>query len=146
MFLLWLRQLPRCGDQTPASVPLPTEGTSSPINTPVFPPSSFVLPSFAWVYIFFSAGQVLLSALSWCSACTSMSEGVSWCFHGERFTPHPPIPPPSCSPPYKFFLNVYYGPETVLAFGETNRHTNNNHNNIYMCIYLIVSFFKVETV
>ena len=31
-----------------------------------FPPSSFILPSFAWVYIFFSAGQVLLSALSWC--------------------------------------------------------------------------------
>ena len=31
-----------------------------------FPPSSFILPSFGWVYIFFSAGQVLLSALSWC--------------------------------------------------------------------------------
>ena len=27
-------------------------------------------------YIFFSAGQVLLSALSWCSECTSVSEGV----------------------------------------------------------------------
>ena len=31
---------------------------------------------FAWVYIFFSSGQVLLSALSWCSACPSVSEGV----------------------------------------------------------------------
>ena len=41
-----------------------------------FPPSSFVIPSFAWFYIFFSIGQVLLSALSWCSACTSVSEGV----------------------------------------------------------------------
>ena len=40
------------------------------------PPSSLILPSFAWFYIFFSTGQVLLSALSWCSACTSMSEGV----------------------------------------------------------------------
>ena len=29
-----------------------------------------------WFYIFFSAGQVLLSALSWCSACISMSEFV----------------------------------------------------------------------
>ena len=67
---------PRCGDQTPASVPPPTKGRSSPTNTPVFPPSSFVLPSFAWVYIFFSIGQVLLSALSWCSVCTSVSEGV----------------------------------------------------------------------
>ena len=41
-----------------------------------FPPSSFILPSFAWVYIFFSAGQVLLSTLSRCSACSSVSEGV----------------------------------------------------------------------
>ena len=30
-----------------------------------FPPSSFILPSFAWFYIFFSTGQELLSALSW---------------------------------------------------------------------------------
>ena len=51
-------------------------GWSSPTNTPVFPPSSFILPSFVWFYIFFSAGQVLLSTLSWCSACTSVSEGV----------------------------------------------------------------------
>ena len=76
MFLLWLRQLPQCGDLTPASVPPPTEGRSSPTNTLVFPPGSFVLPSFVWFYIFFSTGQVLLSTLSWCSAFTSVSEGV----------------------------------------------------------------------
>ena len=76
MSLLWLRQLPQYGDRTPTSVPPPSEGRSSPINTPVFPPSSFVLPSFVWVYIFFSSGQVLLSTLSWCSACASVSEGV----------------------------------------------------------------------
>ena len=39
-------------------------------------PQLLVLPSFAWLYIFFSAGQVLLSALSWCSACAFVSEGV----------------------------------------------------------------------
>ena len=66
----------RCGDQTPASVPPPSEGRASPPNTPISPPSSFVLPSFVWVSIFFSTGQVLLSALSWCSACTSASEGA----------------------------------------------------------------------
>ena len=76
MFLLWLRQLPGCGDQTPASVPPPTKGRSSPTNTPVFPPTSFLLPSFVWFYIFFSSGQALLSAVSCCSACTSVSEGV----------------------------------------------------------------------
>jgi len=53
-----------------------TEGRSIPSNTPVFPPTSSILPSFAWLYIFFPTGQVLLSALSWYSACTSLSEGV----------------------------------------------------------------------
>ena len=76
MFLLWLRQSPWCVDWTRASVPPPAEGRSCPSNTPVFPFSSFTLLSFEWFYIFFSAGQVLLSALSWCSACTSVSEGV----------------------------------------------------------------------
>ena len=38
--------------------------------------SSFVLLSFAWFFVFFSAGQVLLSALSWCSASTSVPEDV----------------------------------------------------------------------
>ena len=76
MFLLWLRQLSWLGYQTPASVPPSTEGRSNPTNPPVFPLSSFVLPSFAWVYIFFSTGQVLLPALSWCSACISVSEGI----------------------------------------------------------------------
>ena len=60
----------------PASVPRPTKGRSSPTNTPVFPPSFFVLLSFVWFCIFFSSGQVLLSTLSWCSAYTSVSEGI----------------------------------------------------------------------
>ena len=68
--------MPHCGDRTLASVPRPTEGRSSPSNTPVFPPSSFILLSFVWFYIFFSTDQVLLSTLSWCSACISVSEGV----------------------------------------------------------------------
>ena len=66
----------RYGDQTPASVPSPAEGRSSPPKTPVFPPSSFLLLSFAWFCMFFSTGRVILSALSWCSACTSVSEDV----------------------------------------------------------------------
>ena len=97
MFLLWLRQLPWCGDWTPASVAPPAKDRSSPTNTPVYPPSSFILPSFAWVYMFFSAGRVLLSALSWCSACTSVSEGVFLMYPWEGCTPHLPTLPPSCS-------------------------------------------------
>ena len=68
---------PDVGIRPPASVPPPAEGRSIPTNAPVFRPLSFyILPSFAWFYIFFFTGQVLLSALSWCSACTSVSEGV----------------------------------------------------------------------
>ena len=44
--------------------------------TLLFPPSSFILLSFVWFYVFFCGGQVLLSALSWCSASTSVSEDV----------------------------------------------------------------------
>ena len=67
-------------------------------NTPVFPPLSLILLSFAWFYIFFSTGQVLLSTLSWCFASTSDTEVLySWCIYGERCTLHPPTPLPSCS-------------------------------------------------
>ena len=76
MFLLRLRQLPWSGDRNPASVPPHAEGRSSPTNTPIFSPSSFILLSFAWLYIFFSTGQVLLSALTWCFACTFVPEDV----------------------------------------------------------------------
>ena len=44
--------------------------------TLLFSPHSFALSSFPWVYIFFSVGQILLSALKSCSACNSVSEGV----------------------------------------------------------------------
>ena len=108
------RQLPHCGDWTPASVPPPAKGIFSATNTPVSPPlpaphpvpSSYLLPNFAWFYIFFSTGQVLQSALSWCSVCTSVSEAVFWCIHGERCIPRPPTLLPSCFPPcfYVLFL------------------------------------------
>ena len=68
--------LPQTIALTWGSVPPPAECRSSPTSTPVFLPSSFILPSSMWFCVLFSAGQVLLSALSWSSACTSMSEGV----------------------------------------------------------------------
>ena len=82
---------------TPASVPLPTKGRSSPTNTLVFPPKSFILPSFAWVYIFFSTGQVLLSALHCCSECTSGSEGVFPMYPWRQMYSMSTYPLPSCS-------------------------------------------------
>ena len=63
--------VPMWGSDPCFSTPL-SQGRSRPTNTPVFLPSSFTLPSFAWFYIFFSTGQVL----SLCSACTSVSESA----------------------------------------------------------------------
>ena len=68
---------PTVGIRPPASVPPPAKGRSRPTNTPVFPPSSFVLLNFAWFYIFYSIGQVLLSTLRWCSACNAVSKVYS---------------------------------------------------------------------
>ena len=64
-----------CGSDPCFSSP-PAEGRSSPSNIPVFPPGFFILPSFVWVSIFLSTGQVLLSTFRWCSACTSVSEAI----------------------------------------------------------------------
>ena len=57
---------------------LPNPPRASPVllTLLLFPPSSFVILSFAWFCIFFSTAQILLSVLIWCSACTSVSDSV----------------------------------------------------------------------
>ena len=95
MFLLWPWQVPWCGNRTPASVPPPTEGRSSPTITPVFPPSSFILPSFVWFYILFCWSASPVHSALHALLCLKV---YSWCIHGGRCTPHPPTPLPSCSP------------------------------------------------
>ena len=75
-------ELARCGAQTPASVPPPAQGRSSPTHTPVSP-QFLVLLSFACVYSFplvrdscpLSAG--VLHAL----LCLKV---YSWCIRGEE--------------------------------------------------------------
>ena len=98
MFLLWLRQLPQCGDWTPTSVPPLAEGRSSPTDTPVFPPSSFVLPSSVWfIYSFplVRCSFLLSAGVLYALLCLKV---YSWCIHGKRCTPCPLTPLPSCSP------------------------------------------------
>ena len=98
----------QCGDQTPASVPPPTDGRSSPINTPVFP----LVPSSYQVF----CGSVCSFPLFRYSC--PLSVGVlhalkhlmvySWCIHQERCTQRPPTPPPSCSScPLAFLLAAF---------------------------------------
>ena len=64
---------PSVGIRALLQFPPPSQDRSSPAYTPVFPPSSFAPQSFVWFCIFFPAAQVLLSALSWCSAYISIS-------------------------------------------------------------------------
>ena len=101
------------GDWTPVSAPQPVNGKSSPTNTPVFPSSSSSyqvlrgsIYSFQLVRSSCPLPAVVLHAL----LCL---EVYSWCIHGERCTPCPPILPPSCSPQLFGFLLKY--PQTCSA-------------------------------
>ena len=102
MFLLWLRQLAWCRDQTLASVPPCTEGRSIPTETPVFPvvPSSYqVLCGSIYSFPLVTYSCPLSAGVLHILLCLMV---YSWCFHGERCTSNPPIPPPS------FIYNSYF--------------------------------------
>ena len=100
----------KCGGRTPASVPPPAQGRSSPTNTPGYPSSSFILLLFAWFCVFFSTGQVLLSALSWCSICPSACEGgflmYPWREMNSTFTHSSAILFYPCQ--FNFLILTYY--------------------------------------
>ena len=103
MFLFWLRQLLRCGHQTPASVPPPAEGRFSPTNFPVSPlvASSYqVLHASVYCFPLVRYSCLLSAGFQHALLCLKM---YSWCIHEERCTPHPPTPQPSCSPPLFIF-------------------------------------------
>jgi len=118
MFLLWLRQLPQCGNRAPASVPPHTKGRSSPTNTPVFPlvPLSYrvlcgSIHSFPLVRHFCVLSAGVLHAL----LCLKV---YSWCIHGERYIPCPTTPPPSCS-----IISFY---NLLLSFGYLSQSFGSN--------------------
>ena len=109
------RQLPRYGDQIPASVLPPTKGRCSTTNTPVFllVPSSYLV-----------LHQVLLSALSWCSACTSVPEGVFLMY------------------PWKEVYSMSTYSSTILfcpgRFFITEPQINQKKKYIYICVCVCV--------
>ena len=123
MFLLWLRQLSRCGDRTPASVPPPTKGTSSPTDTPVFPPSSlsyWVLRGSTYSFPLVRYSCPLSAGVLHALLCLKV---YSWCIHEERCTPRPPTPQPSCIlgwNSFAFWHNISWG--TNEKFGPKLIH------------------------
>ena len=99
--VLWPKQLPRGGDRTPASVPPPAEGRSSPNtpDSPLVPSACRVLCgsiySFSVVRYSCPLSAGVLNAL----LCLKV---YSWCTRRERCPPRPPTPLPSCSPVWIF--------------------------------------------
>ena len=92
----WLRQLPWCWGQIPSSVPPSSKGRSSPTNTSVFSPSPFVLPVFHGIVFFLLVRYSCLLSASVLHALLCLKV-YSWYIHGERCSPCPPTPLPSCS-------------------------------------------------
>ena len=90
---------------------IPHPASSGPVLlTLLFPPlvplSYRVLPGSIYS---FSGGQVLLSTLRLqvpflLLLCLKV---YSWCIHGERCTPRPPAPPPSC-PLFLFLITIFF--------------------------------------
>ena len=120
MFLLWLRQLTWCGDQTPTSAPPPAKGRSSLTNSPVFPPG----PLYYWVlhwpiytFLLVRSSCPLSAAVLHALLCLKV---CSWCIHGKRCTPRPPTPPHLVPSPLFTFCCFYFSGVGRLAGHITN--------------------------
>ena len=144
MFLLWLRQLPHCGDRTPASVPTsPTEDRSSPPNTPVFPlvPSSYgvflgSICSFPLGRFSCPLSAVVLHALLHLKL-------YSWCIHGERCTPCPPTLLPSYSALEILYQELVW--QVGICFpGKHNFQTSHKREMITSTVIPIPSICSVR--
>jgi len=108
MFILWLRQLPWYGDRTPASVPPPAEGTSSFINTPVFPlvPSSYwLLRGSVYPFLLVRYSCLLSAGVLHTLMCLKV---YSWCIHGEKDVFHVHLLLHHLVLPQKFILLISF--------------------------------------
>ena len=103
MFLLWLRQLPQRGDQTPLiSSPIGWGQVQSYWHSfPRLVPSSYrVLRGSVYSFPLLRCSCLLSAAVLHALLCLKV---YSWCIRGQRCTPRPPTPPPSCSLSSIFF-------------------------------------------
>ena len=107
----------------------------------LFPPSSLILPSFACIYIFFTSGQVLLFALSWCSACASVSEGVLLMYpwrevlHVHLLLCHLVLSPLSSDNHFSIFLTIWLGD---LSINSDSSFSLASHQSVTMLFYSVI--------
>ena len=101
-----------------------------------FPPISFI-PSFVRVKIFFfSAGQVLLSAFNWSSACTSVSEGAFLIYLWKEMY--------STSTYYSAITSLHFLSDCLLlCFLDYFLVTSFESLLISFCVYSMNTFFAV---
>ena len=101
-----------------------SEGRSSPTNTPVFSPSSFILWSFMQNSLYriygsiYSFWLVQYSCVLWAGVLHALLclKLYSWYVCGERCTPCPPTAPPSFSPLAHIFLRwLFYTFPSFIA-------------------------------
>ena len=122
MFLLWLRQLPWSGDQTPASVhpPHPHLRAGPVLLTflffPLLPSSYWVLHGSVYSFLLVRYSSPLSAGVLHALLCLKV---CSWYIHWERYTPCPPTPLPSCSSLLCFSILIYYQKEFIKAIPFT---------------------------
>ena len=143
MFLLWLRQLPWCGHQTPASVSPPAKGRSSPINTPVSP---LVLSSY-WVL----RGPIYSFPLVRYSC--PLSAGVLYALLCLRCVPHVSVERdvPDVHlllhhlvyPPVSFFIIIVFAFSVILLWNLTQ---DQEWNSSSCCLFTIIWNWTLTTV
>ena len=144
MFLLWFRQLHRCGDRPPLQFPHPPRAGPVLLTLLFFRlvPSSYrvlrgSIYSFPPVRCFYLLSTGVLHAL----LCLKV---YSWCIHGERCTPCPPTPLPSCSSLYwdfnwssvkrqNFGQNYIYCDKSSISF-----ITKSMYRELHYLIFLVV--------
>ena len=121
MFLPWLRQLPWCGDRTPALFPHPLRAGPVLLTLLLFPlvPSSYqVLRGSVYSFPLVRYACPLSAEVLHAVMCLKV---YSWYIRGERCTPRPPTPLSS----YSLLLPIFLRSSLVfplLLFSSTFIH------------------------
>ena len=115
MFLIWLNSCPTVGTRPLLQFHDSLRGGPILLTPLFFPlaPSSYRVLCGSCIFPPLARYSCLLSVIVLHALLHS------WCIHGERGIPHPPAPPPSCSPKQWKILKVIGIPATLPASWET---------------------------
>ena len=126
MIFPWPKQLPRCGNWTPASVPPPARAGQfyQLLFLPLVPLSYWVLRDSIYSFPLVRYSRLLSPGVLHTLLCLKV---YLWCICGERRTPHPLTPLPSC--PFFFSSFIWGIPEDFLT------HNLSFHYHVVLAIF-----------